>query len=106
MVWAYPTNFSETYCISALEAQAAGAIPVTTRIAALAETVRCGTLLEPGNKTPRYRQELLAAVAMHLASWERGEATTVGREWALTRTWAGVAREWVADFEEILAAKR
>lgn len=101
MVWAYPTNFSETYCISALEAQAAGAVPVTTRIAALAETVKCGTLLDPGNKTPRYKAELLAAIAQQLAVWERGEAPS-SREWALAQTWEGVARGWADDFVQIL----
>lgn len=39
-VWAYPTWFSETSCISAMQAQAAGLRLVTTPIAALNET--CG----------------------------------------------------------------
>ena len=38
-VWAYPTWFSETSCISAMEAQAAGLRIVTSPIAALNETV-------------------------------------------------------------------
>jgi glycosyltransferase involved in cell wall biosynthesis len=38
-VWCYPTWFSETSCISAMEAQAAGCAIVTCPIAALAETV-------------------------------------------------------------------
>lgn len=38
-VWAYPCVFPETFCITAIKAQAAGAIPVTTRLAALQETV-------------------------------------------------------------------
>lgn len=38
-VWAYPTWFSETSCISAMEAQAAGLFTVTSPIAALNETV-------------------------------------------------------------------
>src|SRR6185369_7057219 len=39
-VWFYPTWFSETSCITAMEAQAAGLRCVCPRIAALAETVR------------------------------------------------------------------
>jgi glycosyltransferase involved in cell wall biosynthesis len=39
-VWCYPCNTdSETFCITAVKAQAAGVIPVTTRIGALNETV-------------------------------------------------------------------
>lgn len=38
-VWAYPTNFNEIHCITALKAQAAGCVPVTSGFAALQETV-------------------------------------------------------------------
>jgi glycosyltransferase involved in cell wall biosynthesis len=39
-VWAYPCiDYGETFCITAIKCQAAGMIPVTTRIAALNETV-------------------------------------------------------------------
>lgn len=38
----YPTNFDETYCISLTEAMAAGAIPVVSKRAALAERLQDG----------------------------------------------------------------
>jgi len=39
-VWAYPCNTeTETFCITAIKCQAAGCIPVTTRIGALEETI-------------------------------------------------------------------
>ena len=41
-IWAYPCNYlgvTETFCITAIKAQAAGMIPVTTRLGALNETV-------------------------------------------------------------------
>lgn len=41
-IWAYPTDFTEINCISAMKAQACGAIPVTTNFAALKETVKNG----------------------------------------------------------------
>lgn len=43
--WAYPTEFHETYCISAVKAQAAGCLPVTTNVGALSETVVKGTVI-------------------------------------------------------------
>lgn len=44
-VWLYPTRFSETYCITAVEMQQAGVVPVTTDLAALAETVKAGVII-------------------------------------------------------------
>ncbi len=42
-VWLYPTEFTEIHCITALKAQEAGCIPVTTGIYALEETVKDNT---------------------------------------------------------------
>lgn len=44
-VWAYPTQFAEIHCITALKAQEAGCYPVVTNVAALAETVQSGSKL-------------------------------------------------------------
>jgi protein O-GlcNAc transferase len=41
-VWAYPCVFPETSCISAMKAQAGGAVPAVIASGALAETVRYG----------------------------------------------------------------
>lgn len=41
-VWAYPTEFTEIHCITALKAQQAGMVPVATNVAALEETVQNG----------------------------------------------------------------
>lgn len=38
-IWAYPTQFEEISCITAMQAQALGAVPVCTPFAALNETV-------------------------------------------------------------------
>lgn len=41
-LWLYPTHFTEISCITAMKAQAAGAVPVTMTVAALDETVQHG----------------------------------------------------------------
>jgi len=47
--WLYLTSYEETYCITALEMQKAGVLPITTDVAALSETVNSGIIL-PDNK--------------------------------------------------------
>src|SRR5665213_954634 len=44
-VWAYPCPFPEIYCITAIKAQAGGAVPVSSNFAALDETVQYGVKL-------------------------------------------------------------
>jgi glycosyltransferase involved in cell wall biosynthesis len=53
-IWAYSTWFSETSCISAMEAQAGGCVPVTSALAALEETVQHGFLIRGADSTKEY----------------------------------------------------
>jgi glycosyltransferase involved in cell wall biosynthesis len=62
-VWAYPTWFSETSCITAMEAQAAGLDIVTSPIAALNETVgKFGVMIEGDWRSSEYASKFAAAV--------------------------------------------
>lgn len=45
-IWAYPTHFQEINCITALESQRDGLVPVTMDFAALNETVHGGSKIE------------------------------------------------------------
>jgi len=47
-IWCYPTDFTETGCLTAVKARASGVVPVTSTLAALSETARCdlATLVE------------------------------------------------------------
>jgi len=104
-VWAYPTAFMETYCITALEAQAAMATPVTTAIGALNETVQHGFLIPPPNVSREYQDEFIHKIEALLVSNEDGYVTDMtarGRQWALTQTWESLASEWSAMFEQFL----
>lgn len=73
-VWAYPTWFSETSCITAMEAQAAGLWVATSDLAALSETVRYGDLLEHNTFMGRmlastsYCEEWVASVCYAMES--------------------------------------
>lgn len=106
-VWAYPTDFTEISCISAMKAQALGAIPVTTTLAALDETVKNGIKLDADITLKENQEEYVKALVKVLkdpAEQEklRGEMM----EWAQDYyKWSNVAREWHDLFNLKLKAK-
>lgn len=71
-VWAYPTDFTEISCISAMKAQALGAIPVTTTLAALDETVKNGIKLDADIVLPDSQKEYVKALVKVLKD-EKGQ---------------------------------
>ena len=98
--WFYPTNWLETYCISALEAQLAGCVCITSNIGALTTTVgNRGILLKNNLFTEEYKQEALNAV-INIAN--NNEIKTLlqenGKEWAKLQTWENRANEWIDVF--------
>lgn len=97
-VWAYPTTFTETSCVTAMEAQAAGCVPVCTRLAALPETVKHGVLIDPGD-SDRFIAEV---VRLLKDDSYRAPLAAAGRRYALENlSWAALAGEWEAMFGRI-----
>lgn len=88
-VWAYPTEFPEIHCITALKAQEAGCYPVTTTVAALDETVQSGvkldtkTIYSDGYQQGKFVKEIVAA----LKDGKRGKPVP-------GVSWADVAKVW------------
>lgn len=108
LLWLYPTDFKETSCITAMEAQAAACVPVCTGLAALNETVgERGVLVKPFNMEARYEVDFLDAVKRLIENPDdRMVVAAAGREHALRHLgWEGVARQWVEHFEKVIAAK-
>jgi glycosyltransferase involved in cell wall biosynthesis len=107
-LWLYPTNFHETSCITAMEAQAAGAYAVTSNLAALPETLRMGYFVEPPNVTDEYEEVFLEGVADFLEKREVGLKDNLhrNRKWIIeNRSWALVAREWDNLFNKLLSER-
>ena len=108
-VYAYPNTFAETFCISVLEAQAAGMAVVTSRRAALEERIEDGVdgLLidgEPG--TDAYRAAFGDAVDRLLSDpglWGRLSAGAVRT--ASLQTYDRLALSWEAFLQESLAGR-
>ena len=96
-VWAYPTEFPEIHCITALKAQEAGCYPVVTNVGALSETVQSGTKVRTLKiYTDTYQQEKFAAAVVQ-ALKERKTGTPVPNT-----DWSDVAKQWDSIIKEKL----
>ena len=104
-IWFYPTRFEETYCITALEAQMAGAVCVASDLGALHTTVADrGVLLGGDAYSDEYRRLAVETVVALLLDRERRDALAArAREWAAQQTWDAVAAEWQTEFDEVKA---
>ncbi len=85
--------FPETFCISVVEAQAAGCFPITSKHGALSETNARGTQIE----ATEFGTEALRVLD---AFWSRPESKREHRravcmEWARQQTWTSVASRWL-----------
>lgn len=111
-IWLYPAkmpqmppwngaDWYETYCIAAVEAQVAGAIPITTDVAALAETVKSGTII-PSTIGKDAASHYVDAVLRVLQQDEKGlsKLRKKVRERAPVQEWAEVARRWMEVFTD------
>jgi glycosyltransferase involved in cell wall biosynthesis len=95
-IWAYPTDFTEISCISAMKAQANGAIPVVTDYAALKETVKNGIRMDVDITTPEGQKEYFKELIGLLKDPERqAEMRKTMMPWAQKYfLWSNVARLW------------
>lgn len=108
-VWAYPCPFPEIYCITAIKAQAGGAIPVSSNFAALEETVQFGVKLpmkeqkegaKIGKGDIKFLDEYKAALIDMLKDPKKQAAIRPKMmKWAKTQSWKKVAKQWSNEFE-------
>ena len=93
-VWAYPTEFSEIFCITAIKANLAGCKPVITDVAALKETGGpSATLIETDViYSDQYAQKKF--IDATVKSLKEDHDTTEQIEWAKQYDWSNVARQW------------
>jgi glycosyltransferase involved in cell wall biosynthesis len=102
MVWLYPTDFTETYCIGAIESLCEGVYPVVRQYGALKDTLAtaaqegmadlvdldCATI----SQERHYAERVWAAV--HNKKWEKVSVDPK------SFSWEGVAKDWLKWFEE------
>jgi len=88
-LFAYPSHFEETSCISAMEAQAAGCVVVTSDLAALKETVGdAGIIISGDPASTAYRQQFVEACDRVLSNpavfnelSQKGLARAINNSW-------------------------
>ena len=100
-LWLYPTQFTEISCITAMKAQAAGAIPICTTVAALDETVQHGYKISFGMQDTRAQQAFKNITIKLLNSPARQEEIREPMiKWAREfYNWEKVAQEWNTLFQ-------
>jgi hypothetical protein len=104
----YPNTFAETSCMAAIEAQACGAVVVTTARAALPETVingETGVCIQGEPASPHYQREFITTITRLLQNPSRlKEFSEAARERALrTYRWSSIAAEWTEIFRTMPA---
>lgn len=99
-VWAYPTEFTEISCITAMKMQAAGTVPVCTTVAALDETVQYGFKFDVQDMwTNKEAQSKFIDAIVNVVEngYDKREEM---KEWAINHYgWDTVAKEWINEFE-------
>ena len=100
-IWAYPTHFGEISCISAMKAQAWGAMPVVINYAALQTTVKWGIKVEGDIYDPEVQENFKKALIDGLTSEQQDEMRNSMMAWARNEfRWEKVAIQWANEFYE------
>lgn len=101
-IWAYPTHFTEISCISGMKAQALGAIPVTTTLAALDETVKNGLKLDADITEKEAQKEYIEnLISLMKDEKQQKDIRENMMKWAQSYfLWKNVAAEWSELFSK------
>lgn len=98
-VWLYPTWFTETSCITAMEAQYAGLSIVTSPIAALSETVGLfGTMINGDWMSVDYQQNFINAAVNALMNTTDDQRANSRLNALNNYSWNGVVEDWLKMF--------
>jgi glycosyltransferase involved in cell wall biosynthesis len=100
-IWAYPTDFDEINCITALNCQKLGCVPCVINKAALAETVGSGVKVGGDVYDPDTREEFLKQLLNLMGDevlWR--QEIDKGIKFASNYSWRLIAEEWIKEFTE------
>lgn len=98
-IWAYPTYFAEINCITALECQRDGLVPVVINYAALEETVQSGVKINGDiyeNETVETFTNEVVSLMKDSNKWNT--ESEKARNFAKDYDWSVVAKDWSKHF--------
>ena len=97
-IWCHPSNFTETSCITSMDAQACGAIPLTTPLWAVAENVKHGVFVEGDVRDELVRSRYVLELTRLALDPERQERIREDMmPWALRQfDWERFVDQWEA----------
>lgn len=96
--WLHPTSYEETYCVTALEAQYAGCIPITTSLAALKEVVSDRGFLILDGETDEAFINIIKVI--HRSPEFKAKMRSKAYEWAKQQAWNSRIKEWQQIIEQ------
>ncbi len=98
-IWCHPSSFTETSCITCMDAQALGAIPITTPVWAISENVEHGVFIEgdPYQEELTRARYVLELVKLAADPIRQGAIRETMMPWALDRFgWERYVDQWEA----------
>jgi glycosyltransferase involved in cell wall biosynthesis len=100
-IWAYPTDFREINCITALDCQFDGVVPVTIDLGALQETAKAGILVKGDIKDEKvqkvYLKELLDLMG-NKKKWHK--MSILCQKFTQDYHWPTIAGKWIGYFKK------
>lgn len=100
-VWFYPCKFTETFCLTALEAAASKTLVITNNLGALNETAKRGIII-PGDSTTKEWQETAINTMKKLFYEDKDkldDSIISNYEWARGMSWESRAVEFLNRFK-------
>lgn len=101
-VWAFPTHFSETSCVGAMESQISSLRIVSSAKAALNETVFAGTLIEGEWTSPEYKAKFVDAVVASMLKDDESDREAIAKEAEKRFDMYKLAQEWDQMFYNLI----
>lgn len=100
-IWAYPTDFQEINCITALDCQSDGLVPVVMAVAALQETVGAGVKLGGDIRNEKVQQEYLKELLTMMGDVEKWtKESKKAQKFAKGYDWKTISGEWAKVFSK------
>lgn len=96
-VWAYPTQFEEINCITALKANMAGCKPVVTDVGALKETAGPNAVFVESKRIYNddySKAKFVKAIVDALQNPQSDEDIQRQKDWAQDYEWSRIAKQW------------